>query len=86
MMSWSVIEAIGELLAVAAQTCDADDLSRADGPRLYRQLISVLTAFLTVAIVVHVRRRVSFVGRRFVYIACDARRHLSHPPAVWAAP
>jgi len=86
MMSWSVIAAIGELLAAASETCDGDASCRVDGHDLYRRLVSVIAVFLTAAIVLRVCLRASVAGRRFVYIAGKAQRHLSRPPAAWAAP
>ncbi|WP_294392974.1 hypothetical protein [uncultured Sphingomonas sp.] len=85
-MDVSVIKAIGELLAAVAQILDGDAIRRLGGPGLYRRLASVLAAFLTFAIVIRVRQRASIAGRRFVHAVCEARRHLSHPPAGWAAP
>ena len=85
-MSASVIEAIGELLAAAARILDAENIRRLGGPGLYRRLASVLAAFLTFSIVMQVRQRAIFATYRFVDIAGEARRHLSHPATGWAAP
>jgi hypothetical protein len=86
VMDVPVLVAIGELLAAAAQMLDGDAIRRLGGPGLYRRLASVLTAFVTFAMVMLVRQRASIARRSFVHTICEARRHLSHPPAGWAAP
>lgn len=85
-MDVSVIQALGQLIAAAARILDGDAFRRLGGPGLYRRLASVLLAFLTFAIVMRLRQRASTAARRFLYTVCEARRHLSHPPAGWAAP
>jgi len=86
VMDVSVIAKIGELIAAAAQMLDGDAIRRLGGPGLYRRLASILTAFLTFAIVMRVRQRASIATRRFVHAVAEVQRHLSHPPAGWAAP
>jgi hypothetical protein len=85
-MDVSVIQALGQLLAAGARILDGDALRRLGGPGLYRRLASVLMAFLTIAIVMRVRQRASAAGRHCVLVAREAQRHLSNPPAGWAAP
>lgn len=85
-MDVSVIQALGQILAAAARILDGDAFRRLGGPGLYRRLASVLMAFLTFAIVMRVRQSASIAGRRFLHTVCEAQRHLSHPPAGWAAP
>lgn len=85
-MDVSVIAAIGKLLAFAARILDGDAIRRLGGPGLYRRLASVFTAFLTSVIIMRVRQRAGITSRRFVHAVAETQRHLSHPPAGWAAP
>ena len=86
VMDVSMIEAIGELLAAVARILDAEAVRRIGGPGLYRRLASILATFLAFSIVVRVRQRASIAGHRFINTRGEAQRHLSHPPAGWAAP
>jgi len=85
-MDMSVIQALGQILAAAARILDGDAFRRLGGPGLYRRVVSVVAAFLTFTIVMRVRQRARIAGRCFLHTVCEARRHLSHPPAGWAAP
>jgi hypothetical protein len=85
-MDVSVLQGLGQLLAAAARILNSDAFRRLGGPGLYRRVVSVLAAFLTFTIVMRVRQRASIAGRCFLDTVCEARRHLSHPPAGWAAP
>ncbi|MEO7468871.1 MAG: hypothetical protein ABIV36_17785 [Sphingobium limneticum] len=82
----SVFEAIGILLAAAADILGADAVRRLGGPGAYRRLASILVAFAMFGIVAMVRQRVSDAGHRIVGGARTVHRYLSHPPAGWAAP
>lgn len=76
----SVFEMIGELLAALAGIFER----RLGGPGAFRRLLSVLAAFVT--FMVRVRQLAVARQVRALASVSPLQRHLSHPPAGWAAP
>jgi xanthine dehydrogenase molybdopterin-binding subunit B len=82
----SVFEAVGTLLAAAAQMIDVEAARRAGGPGSRRRLASILAAFLIFAMALLARGRVRSTEDRAVRTIRTGHGHLVHPPASWAAP
>lgn len=78
----SVYEMLGELLGWVAGHLER----RLGGPGALRRLVSVLAAFVTVVVTLAVRLRTAAQRPRALAATSPLHRHLSHPPAGWAAP
>lgn len=78
----SVSEMIGELLAWTAHYFER----RLGGPGALRRLLSILVAFASAMTMMAIRRRATARRVRILAARSPIGRHLSHPPAGWAAP
>lgn len=83
-MLW--FEALGTLLAAAAQIIDIETARRAGGPGPGRRLASILAAFLLLAMAWRTRGRGRSIRDCAARTFGTGQRHLLHPPACWAAP
>lgn len=86
LMSGPFLKALRKVLAGIYAVIDGELTRHRGGPGILRQLASIVTTFLAITIIMRVRQRAIAVRSDVIIAASTRLRHLSHPPAGWAAP